>query len=97
MNQADELNRLMTVRRSALNRMGEQTIRKGAPTVTLEEPFVPIWMYHRYAVEAAASMVAGQDFVYAMRGDGRAPMNGNRPSINAKHSMRWPPRSSRRS
>jgi len=28
-------------------------------------------MYHRYAVEAAASMVAGQDYIYGMRGDGR--------------------------
>ena len=41
---------------------------------TIEEPLVPIYMYHRYAVESAASMVAGQDFVYAMRGDGRTPM-----------------------
>jgi len=31
-------------------------------------------MYHRYAVEGAASMVAGQEFVYAMRGDGRTPV-----------------------
>ena len=31
---------------------------------------MPIWMYHRYAVEGAASMIGGQDFVYAMRGDG---------------------------
>ena len=31
-------------------------------------------MYHRYAVEGAASMIGGQEFVYAMRGDGRAPM-----------------------
>jgi hypothetical protein len=30
-------------------------------------------MYHRYAVEGASSMIAGQDFVYAMRGDGRTP------------------------
>ena len=72
-NQADELNRLMQVRRSALNRLGEQTIRNGAPMTTIEEPLVPIFMYHRYAVEGAASMVAGQDFVYAMRGDGRTP------------------------
>ena len=72
-NQADELNRLMQVRRSALNRIGEQTIRSGAPMTTIEEPLVPIFMYHRYAVEGAASMVAGQDFVYAMRGDGRTP------------------------
>jgi hypothetical protein len=38
---------------------------------TIEEPLVPIFMYHRYAVESAASMVAGQDYIYAMRGDGR--------------------------
>ena len=73
-NQADELNRLMQVRRAALNRIGEQTIRMHAPLVTIEEPLVPIYMYHRYAVEAAASMVAGQDFIYAMRGDNRTPV-----------------------
>jgi hypothetical protein len=70
-NQADELNRLMKVRRAALNRLGERTIRSGAPMATIEEPLVPIFMYHRYTVESAASMVAGQDYIYAMRGDGR--------------------------
>ena len=72
-NQADELNRMMKIRRAALDRIGERTIRTGAPTVTIEEPLVPIFMHHRYAVESAASMVGGQDFVYAMRGDGRTP------------------------
>src|SRR6187397_3171701 len=61
----------MKVRRAALNRMGERTIRTGAPMATIEEPLVPVFMYHRYAVEAAASAVAGQDYIYAMRGDGR--------------------------
>ena len=70
-NQADELNRLMKVRRAALNRLGEKTIRKGAPMATIEEPLVPIFMYHRYTVESTASMVAGVDYIYAMRGDGR--------------------------
>jgi hypothetical protein len=70
-NQADELNRLMKVRRAALNRLGERSIRNGAPMATIEEPLVPIFMYHRYAVESAASMVGGQDYIYAMRGDGR--------------------------
>jgi hypothetical protein len=70
-NQADELNRLMKVRRSALNRIGEHTIRNGAPMAMIEEPFVPIFMYHRYTVESAASMVGGQDYIYGMRGDGR--------------------------
>jgi Met-zincin/Domain of unknown function (DUF5117) len=85
-NQADELNRLMKVRRAALNRMGEQTIRAGAPTATIEEPLVPIWMYHRYAVEGAASMVAGQDFVYAMRGDGRTPMKWE-SAVNQRQAL----------
>src|SRR5205085_4553465 len=35
-----------------------------------------IYMYHRYAVESAASMVAGQDYIYAMRGDKRTPTKG---------------------
>lgn len=73
-NQADELNRLMKIRRSALERLGEHTIRTGAPMSTIEEPLVPIFMYHRYAVESASSMIGGQDYIYAMRGDGRTPM-----------------------
>jgi len=73
-NQADELNRIMKVRRAALNRLGERTIRQGAPMATIEEPLVPIFMYHRYSVESAASMVGGQDYVYGMRGDGRTPV-----------------------
>src|ERR1035437_9584254 len=72
--QAAELNRIMKIRRAALNRLGEHTIRNGAPMATIEEPLVPIFMYHRYSVEAAASMVAGQDYIYGMRGDGRKPV-----------------------
>lgn len=73
-NQADELNRLMKVRHAALSRLGEHTIRKGAPMATIEEPLVPIFMYHRYAVESASSMVAGIDYIYGMRGDNRTPV-----------------------
>jgi hypothetical protein len=71
LNQADELNRLMNVRHAALSRIGDKTIRAGQPMATIEEPLVPIYMYHRYAVEAAASMVAGQDYIYGFRGDDR--------------------------
>src|SRR5262249_57028125 len=59
---------------AALSRLGEHTIRNGAPMATIEEPLVPIYMYHRYAVESAASMVAGQDYIYGIRGDGRQPV-----------------------
>jgi uncharacterized protein DUF4953/uncharacterized protein DUF5117 len=68
-----ELNRIMRVRRAALNRFDESVIRKDAPMATMEEALVPLYMYHRYAVEAAASTVAGQDYLYAFRGDDRIP------------------------
>ena len=73
-NQADELNRIMKVRRAALDRLGAHTIRDGMPMATIEEALVPIFMYHRYSVESAASSLGGQDFIYAMRGDGRTPV-----------------------
>ena len=70
---AAELNRIMKVRRAALDRFDETVIRKDQPMATMEEALVPLYMYHRYAVEAAASAVAGQDYIYAFRGDGRSP------------------------
>ena len=48
-------------------------IKKDAPMATMEEALVPLYMYHRYAVESAASAIGGQDYVYAFRGDDRIP------------------------
>jgi hypothetical protein len=70
---AAELNRIMKVRRAALDRFDETVIRKDQPMATMEEALVPLYMYHRYAVEAAASALGGQDYIYSFRGDGRAP------------------------
>jgi Met-zincin/Domain of unknown function (DUF5117) len=83
-NQADELNRIMKIRRAALNRMGEHTIRNGAPMASIEEALVPIFMYHRYSVESAASSVAGVDYIYALRGDGRSPVTWDTPANQRK-------------
>jgi hypothetical protein len=71
---AAELNRLMKIRRAALDRFDESVIRRDQPMATIEEALVPLYMYHRYSVEAAASAVAGLDYIYAMRGDGRTPV-----------------------
>ncbi len=85
-NQADELNRIMKIRRAALNRLGEHTIRNGAPMATIEEPLVPIFMYHRYSVEAAASMVGGIDYIYGIRGDGRTPTKWE-PAVDQRKAL----------
>ena len=76
-----ELVRMMDVRRAALSRFGEAAIQKGAPMATLEETLVPLFMHHRYQVEAAASVLGGQHYTYAIRGDGRVP---TRPATAAE-------------
>jgi hypothetical protein len=72
-NAVDELNRLMQVRGAALKRFGENNIREGAPLATLEDALVPIYLLHRYQVEAASKLVGGMDYTFAQRGDGQTP------------------------
>src|SRR6202042_1031259 len=72
-NAVDELNRLMQVRAAALRKFGENNIREGAPLATIEDALVPIYMLHRYQVEAAAKFVGGMDYTFALRGDGETP------------------------
>jgi Met-zincin/Domain of unknown function (DUF5117) len=69
-NVVDELGNVMKVRASALKRFGENNIREGAPLATLEDVLVPIYMYHRYQVEAAAKVVGGQDYTFSLKGKG---------------------------
>jgi uncharacterized protein DUF4953/uncharacterized protein DUF5117 len=72
-NAVDELSRLMQVRGAALKRFGENNIREGAPLATLEDVLVPLYLLHRYQVEAASKLVGGMDYTFALRGDGQTP------------------------
>jgi len=69
-NAIDELGNVMKVRAAALRRFGENNIREGAPLATIEEVLVPIYMYHRYQVEAAAKLIGGQDYTFSLKGKG---------------------------
>ncbi|HXW04113.1 MAG TPA: zinc-dependent metalloprotease [Vicinamibacterales bacterium] len=69
-----ELERMMEVRRVALSRFGEQAIKLDEPMATLEEVLVPLYLHHRYQLEAAASTVGGIYFTYAMRGENNEPV-----------------------
>jgi hypothetical protein len=73
-NPAVELNRMMDVRRVALSRFGENAIKRDLPMAQIEEVLVPLYLHHRYQVEAAANTLGGMHFIYAMRGDGREPV-----------------------
>lgn len=69
-NAIDELDKVMKVRAAALRRFGENNIREGAPMALMEEVLVPIYMYHRYQVEAAAKAIGGQDYTFSLKGKG---------------------------
>ncbi|SRR5579871_348826 len=72
-NAVDELNRLLKVRAAALARFGERNIREHEPLATLEEVLVPVYLYHRYQTEAVSKVLGGQDYRYALKGDGQVP------------------------
>lgn len=73
-NAVDELSRLLGVRAAALARFGENVIKPGRPLATIEETLVPIYLLHRYQLEAAAKTIAGTIYTYALRGDGQVPI-----------------------
>ncbi|HSG49344.1 MAG TPA: zinc-dependent metalloprotease [Longimicrobiales bacterium] len=70
---ARELQRMMDVRRVALDNFGEAVIREGRPMAEMEEALVPLYLHHRYQAEAAAKIVGGLYYTYALRGDGQEP------------------------
>lgn len=67
----DELNDLMKVRAKALASFGEGNLRSDEHYSALQTKFVPLYLYHRYQLQAAAKFVGGYDFVYRAEGDGR--------------------------
>lgn len=70
-NAIDELNRLMAARRVLLDKFSEKAIVKGAPMATLEEVLVPVYLLHRYEIEAASKSLGGLFFTHALKNDGQ--------------------------
>ena len=73
-NAAEELARMMKVRATAMARFGEAAIKKGEPLATIEEVLVPLYLHHRYQVEATASVIGGLHYTYALRGGNTEPV-----------------------
>lgn len=66
-----ELDRLMKVRSLAMKNFSEYAIRYGQPLATLEDVLVPVFLLHRYQTEAVVQSIGGEDYRYAVRGDGQ--------------------------
>ena len=63
------LKHVLAVRRIALGRFGVDNLPKDAPVSDLRRVIVPIYLFHRYEVDATSKLVGGIDFTYALRGD----------------------------
>ena len=63
------LENVMAVRHIALSNFGPENIKKGQLLARLQEVIVPIYLFHRYQVEAATKPLAGLIFRYASNGE----------------------------
>lgn len=66
---SEELLRVLEVRKQALAQFGIHNIKTGEALSQLEEKLVPLYLFHRYQVEAVAKLIAGVNYEYEVRGD----------------------------
>ena len=79
---------VMQVRDVALENFGLNVLQSGEPTSRLRAVIVPIYLYHRYQVNAAAKMIGGYEFHYAETGEADAagapvPASQQRAALDA--------------
>ncbi len=68
-----ELTRLGEVRNAALANFGLNNIATGQPLSALQEALVPIYLLHRYQVEAVSKLLGGAYYHYELKGDYDTP------------------------
>ena len=68
-NAAEELEDVLALRKKAISNFSEDNIKTGEAFSTLEDVFVPLYLYHRYQTEAAIKSIGGQRYNYAVKGD----------------------------
>lgn len=79
-----QLTNLMALRRHVLDGFSEKAIRARAPLATLEEVLVPIYLLHRYQVEAVAKSLGGVYFTHALKNDGQVPTQLVDPAVQQR-------------
>jgi hypothetical protein len=68
-----ELERQSAVRDVLLAKFNDNVIASGDPMWMLNERLVPVYLHHRYAIEAAIKAVGGMNYTFALRGDAQIP------------------------
>jgi hypothetical protein len=65
----EELKRMLDLREKRMKTFGLNSIKSGEPQAILEEVFVPLYLMHRYQLEATSKLVGGLDYTYKVKGD----------------------------
>lgn len=68
-----ELNRLSAIRKKALADFGLNNIAAAQPLAALQETLVPVYLLHRYQVEAVSKLIGGAYYEYELKGDYATP------------------------
>lgn len=66
---SDELMRMLELRKNRMATFGLNAIPEGSPHALVEEVFVPLYLMHRFQVEATTKVIGGVDFNYKLKGD----------------------------
>jgi hypothetical protein len=64
-----EFKHISAVRKIALSNFGLNSIKSGSSLASLEETLVPIYLLHRYQLDALAKLLGGVDYEYELKGD----------------------------
>lgn len=70
---SSELNRIWQARHYALNHFSPANLPFGRPLSELADVLVPVYLLHRYQVEATAKLIAGIDYRHQLREERNQP------------------------
>ncbi|MFC7001590.1 zinc-dependent metalloprotease [Pseudobowmanella zhangzhouensis] len=68
-----EFEHLLAVRRLALQKLSLDTLPQGTSVSELEQALVPIYLLHRYQLDAVARQIGGIHYQYSVKGDATEP------------------------
>jgi hypothetical protein len=83
-NAATEMRRMLALRGHAMKNFGPWNVPLGAPMSEMEKVFVPVYLMHRYQVEAVSKSIGGYHYSYAAR---QANQNANVRPVAAREQL----------
>ncbi len=63
------LDKVIDIRKKAIENFSEFNVPEGTPNSVLEDVFVPLYFFHRYQTEATVKLIGGMDYNYSLAGD----------------------------